>query len=135
MWISKKLAEKNTQAQSNNTEIGNLSIATNDIVAAISSCEKRGIAFYAPPGVEFLPTEGQKVLLISCGNQTGCVGVEMKKSSTLKAGEIRLFSQGGANILLKNDGSIVLNNALTISKNGDITARGIITAHDFQTLY
>lgn len=135
MWLSKKLAESNTQAQASNTEIGNLSIATNDLVAAISSCEKRGISFYAPYGIEFLPTEGQKVLLLSCGNQTACAGVEMKSSSKLNAGEIRLFSQGGASIVLKNDGSIVLNNTVTIRKNGDIKTSGTITANEFQSLY
>jgi len=128
MWISKKLAQSGNQAQNDNTEIGNLSISTDDIVAAISSCEKRKIAFYSPSGVEFLPSVGQNVLLISCGNQTVCAGVEMKKTSKLKAGEIRLFSQGGAEILLKNDGSITLNNRVVIDKNGNIETRGTITA-------
>ncbi len=135
MWLSKKLAEGSTQTTNNNTEIGNLSIATDDLVAAISSCEKRGIVFYAPLGIEFFPSEGQKVLLLSCGNQTACVGVEMKKSDNLQSGEIRLFSQGGASILLKNDGSIVLNNTVTVAKNGNIKTSGIITAREFETLY
>ncbi len=135
MWLSKKLAENNSQAPTNNTEIGNLSISTNDLVAAISSCEKRGISFFAPFGIEFLPTEGQKVLLLSCGNHTACAGVEMKKASNLNAGEIRLFSQGGASILLKNDGSIVLNGAVTITKKGDIKTNGAILAAEFQSIY
>ena len=126
MWISKKLAENNTSAQSDSPEIGNLSISTNDLIAAISSCEKRGISFYTPFGMEFFPSEGQKVLLVSCGNHTVCVGVEMEKSSKLNAGEIRLFSQGGASIELKNDGSIILNNAVTIDKNGNIETSGTI---------
>lgn len=128
MWISKKLAQSNNQAQSDNTEIGNLSISTDDLVAAISSCEKRKISFYSPLGIEFLPSVGQNVLLISCGNQTVCAGVEMNKPSNLKAGEIRLFSQGGANILLRNNGSIELNNSVVIDKNGNIETRGTITA-------
>ncbi len=128
MWISKKLAQSNNQTQSDNTEIGNLSISTDDLVAAISSCEKRKITFYTPLGIEFLPSEGQNVLLISCGNQTVCAGVEMKKTSKLKAGEIRLFSQGGASIWLKNDGSIELNNSIFIDKNGNISTKGTITA-------
>ena len=126
MWLSKKLAEGNASAQSDAPEIGNLSISTNDLIAAISSCEKRGISFYTPFGVEFFPAEGQKVLLISCGSHTVCAGVEMKKSSELSAGEIRLFSQGGASIALKNDGSIILNNSVTIDKNGNIETNGTI---------
>ncbi|MBR5773838.1 MAG: hypothetical protein IKY44_03200 [Clostridia bacterium] len=128
MWISKKLAESNNQALESNTEIGNLSITTDELIAAISSCEKRGISFYTPPGIEFYPSEGQRVLLISCGNQTVCAGVEMQKSSTLRSGEIRLFSQGGASIVLKNNGSIVLNGKVTITKDGDILTDGIISA-------
>ena len=128
MWISKKLAQSNNQAQSDNTEIGNLSISTDDVVAAISSCEKRKIAFYTPLGIEFLPSVGQNVLLVSCGNQTICAGVEMIKTSKLKAGEIRLFSQGGANVYLKNDGSIELNDSVFIDRSGNIYTRGTITA-------
>lgn len=113
-------------SQSDSPEIGNLSISTNELMAAISSCEKRGITFYTPLGIEFFPSEGQKVLLISCGNHTACAGVEMKKSSELEAGEIRLFSEGGASIMLKNDGSIILNNAVTIDKNGNLETSGTI---------
>ena len=134
MWISKKLAENNQQTYDGSTEIGSLSISTDDLVAAISSCEKRGVSLYSPPGVEFFPTEGQRVLLISCGNHTICAGVEMQKSSTLRAGEIRLFSQGGASVLLKNDGSIVLNGRVTINKDGDIATTGVIIARSVQTL-
>lgn len=128
MWISKKLAQSANQAQNDNTEIGNLSISTDDLVAAISSCEKRKITFYSPLGIEFLPSVGQNVLLISCGNRTVCAGVEMNKTSKLKPGELRLFSQGGANILLRNNGSIELNNSVVIDKNGNIETRGTITA-------
>lgn len=127
MWLSKKLSGNNNAAQNDSPEIGNLSISTNDLMAAISSCEKRGISFYTPLGIEFFPSEGQKVLLISCGNHTVCAGVEMKKSSELKSGEIRLFSEGGASIALKNDGTIVINNAVTIDKNGNIETSGTIS--------
>lgn len=132
MWLSKKLVKSSTSLHSDSPEIGNLSISTNDLMAAISSCEKRGITFYTPLGIEFYPSEGQKVLLVSCGNHTACAGVEMKKSSTLKAGEIRLFSEGGANVLLKNDGSITLNDSVTIDKNGDIFTSGRIIADSFE---
>ena len=134
MWISKKLAESNQQTFNDNAEIGNLSITTDELVAAISSCEKRGISFYTPPGIEFFPTEGQEVVLISCGNNTACAGVEMQKSTSLRSGEIRLFSHGGASILLKNDGSIVLNDEVTIDKNGAIFTNGVITALKFEEL-
>ena len=126
MWLSERLAQNSMPSQSDSPEIGNLSISTNELMAAISSCEKRGITFYTPLGIEFFPSEGQKVLLISCGNHTACAGVEMKKSSELEAGEIRLFSEGGASIMLKNDGSIILNNAVTIDKNGNLETSGTI---------
>lgn len=134
MWISKKLAESNQQTSGDVTEIGNLSITTDEVIAAISSCEKRGITFYSPLGIEFFPSEGQKVLLISCGSNTVCAGVEMQKSSGLAPGEIRLFSQGGASILMKNDGSIRLNGKVTIDKDGDVTLDGVIFARKFQEL-
>ncbi|MBR5272474.1 MAG: hypothetical protein IKU25_03655 [Clostridia bacterium] len=135
MWLSKKLAENSASSQENIAEIGTLSIATDNVVAAVSSSEKRGIVFYAPYGIEFFPEENQDVLLITCGNRTACAGVEMKKTSAISAGEVRVFSHGGANLLLKNDGSIVLNNIVTIDKSGNIRTSGSVTAAAFQDLY
>ncbi len=134
MWLSKKLAQSTVSSQENNAEIGTLSIATDDVVAAVSSSEKRGVVFYAPNGIEFFPEENCDVLLLTCGNKTVCAGVEMKKSSMINAGEIRIFSRGGANMVLKNDGSIVLNNSVTIDKDGNITTFGIISAGAFENL-
>ena len=134
MWLSKKLAQSTTSSQEDTAEIGTLSIATDDVVAAVSSSEKRGVVFYAPNGIEFFPEENSDVLLLTCGSKTVCPGVEMSKSSLINAGEIRIFSRGGANLVLKNDGSIVLNNSVTIDKEGNITTFGNIYANAFEDL-
>ena len=132
MWLSKKLAQQGASSQGSAAEIGTLSIATDNVIAAISSAEKRGIIFYAPLGIEFFPEESRDVLLLSCGNQTICAGVEMKKPTSIKAGEIRVFSKGGAELLLTNDGSVKINGAVTIDKRGNITTSGTITANEYE---
>lgn len=58
-----------------------------------------------PYGFSSVAAQGGKAVLVD----GYCAGVSALPDSGLAQGEVRLFSQGGAEILLKNDGSVVIN--------------------------
>ena len=47
-----------------------------------------------------------------------CVGTAMQASGLLEAGELRLFSRGGAEIILRNDGTVSINGRVFGAKEG-----------------
>ena len=59
----------------------------------------------APYGLSSRAAGGSQAVLLD----GFCAGVLAGQDSAIKAGEVRLFSSGGAEILLKNDGSVVIN--------------------------
>lgn len=65
-----------------------------------------------PYGFSSAPPSGQQAVLV--GGM--CAGVAAVQDSRLKEGEVCLYSAGGAEILLKNDGTVVIN--------GKVFARG-----------
>lgn len=73
---------------------------------------------YTPFGFSSVAPIGEKALVIPTPNGEMIAGYKMRRR-VLEEGEVELFSQGGAYILLKNDGSVVIN-GLTISARGEI---------------
>lgn len=73
---------------------------------------------YTPFGFSSVAPSGEKALIIPTPNGEMIAGYKMRPR-VLESGEVELFSQGGAYILLKNDGSVVIN-GLTISTRGEI---------------
>ncbi len=64
---------------------------------------------FLPYGVESVPPEGEKTAVVPAGRTLCCVGVEAKRVHSLEPGEIALYSKGGASIILKNDGRVIIN--------------------------
>lgn len=114
MWMSKMLA-KNENVRT--AEKGSVTLSS-DILEASGTVKTRDIESYAPYGYQSAPPVGEEVMLLPSSD--GQVSLGSKVScSQLEAGEIRLCSKGGASIVLKNDGSVVIN-SLVIDKNGVI---------------
>ena len=59
----------------------------------------------SPYGITSIPVHGDTALLV----EGYCVGVAEHPASSLQEGEVRLYSAGGAEILLKQNGSVVIN--------------------------
>ncbi|MCR4924736.1 MAG: hypothetical protein K5917_00445 [Clostridiales bacterium] len=114
MWISKVLLNNSFQ---NKAEKANITISNENSVCANGSCEVRNIPVYSPYGIESHPISEADVLLIPCYDGYAICGCKNKASSQINSGELRLFSMGGASIILKNNGDIVLNR-LIIKKDG-----------------
>lgn len=70
----------------------------------------------APWGIEYVAPDFSRATLVDTQEKTVCVGTKMQNSGELKSGELRLFSQGGAEIILKNDGTVSINGEIFQAK-------------------
>ena len=73
---------------------------------------------YTPFGFSSVAPTGENALVIPTQNGEMIAGYKMR-TRVLEEGEVELFSKGGAYIILKNNGSVVIN-GLTISIRGEI---------------
>ncbi|MEE0931361.1 MAG: hypothetical protein UIM53_10200 [Acutalibacteraceae bacterium] len=62
----------------------------------------------APYGVAFVVPNGEKTVMLPVGNTTVCLGT-VQQAKNLQQGEVMLYSSGGASVVLKNDGRVLIN--------------------------
>ena len=113
MWLSKALQKREMAPRAEKGEV-TLSSAENWEATATQSV--RNIARYLPYGYEALPPQGEEVLLLPVSDGTAALGVRAKGGT--EAGEIALRSAGGASIVLKNDGTVIINHHFIIDREG-----------------
>lgn len=65
-----------------------------------------------PYGFSSTPPSGNQAVLLN----GMCAGVAAVQDSRLEEGEVCLYSAGGAEILLKNDGTVVINGQVFAKK-------------------
>lgn len=63
----------------------------------------------APYGVVYVPPVGAQAVLVSTDSGDACVGVVNQGTYSLEQGELMLRSAGGASIVLRNDGTVLIN--------------------------
>lgn len=81
--------------------------------------DRNQVLFFAPYGIASFPPKGEDLLLLQDAGKLSCVGTRSTQNG-LEEGELELFSSGGASILLQNDGSVVINGAITITGEGEV---------------
>ena len=97
MWLTKKeTAEKAESVKTGVVTTGEISVCTERVRRAPTGTVPYGMAVSVPQGTEAVMTGGV------------CLGV-VNDAGTLLPGEVRLFSAGGAEIVLKLDGTVVIN--------------------------
>lgn len=117
MWLSRNF--KSTEQSA--AETGVITLNKDDITEANSSMPSRGAQCFSPYGYSSRIPVGDEVLIVNGSSGSAVAGVKMN-AGTLEQGEIEIRSLGGATILLKNDGSVVIN-SLVIDRNGNIEER------------
>lgn len=115
MWLSKMFS---SSREDEKAEYGNVTMSVSDKVETASSVNIRETSTYSPYGYSAKLPVGERVMLVPSADGQAIVGTRNKEAK-LEAGEIEICSKGGAKIVLKNDGSVVIN-SLTISKEGEI---------------
>ena len=73
-----------------------------------SSGEHKGIEMCFPYGVVSVPPAGERAVVLPLDDGEVGLGV-LKKAVGLEAGELMLYSKGGATLVLKNDGRVLVN--------------------------
>lgn len=98
MWITKKLSRLPS------ARLGEGEVAEGGR-AVLSEREYRAPESVFPYGLVSVFAPGQRAVMA----EGKCIGVRALPPEDLAAGEVRLYSAGGAEILLKNTGEVVIN--------------------------
>lgn len=62
-----------------------------------------------PYGIAYVVPIGEETFMLPVGNTAVSIGVIQKPCTDIQAGELMLYSQGGASVILKNDGRVLIN--------------------------
>lgn len=109
---------KDTQNRPETPVIAQVSYSEGAGFGAVGESEHRQIPVFAPRGICYRPCEGDNLLLIPVDGADVCAGV--LSGENLEPGELALSSAGGARILLKKNGDVVIN-GVVISRDGVVT--------------
>ena len=88
--------------------VGDVTAYSMGNVAVNSSLEHRDMPVIAPYGIAYNPPVGEASVVLPLVSEQACLGV-VAQDKNLEEGELMLYSKGGASIVLKNDGSVVIN--------------------------
>ena len=116
MWLSKTIRESESAPQA---EQGKITLSGNGVLEAEATQSSRNVKLCLPYGYTAGVPAGAEVMLLPAADCLLAVGTEA--AGNLPApGEVRIASLGGASVVLKNDGSVVINGCFTIDKEGNI---------------
>lgn len=82
--------------------------STGSTVSVESSEEHRELESCMPYGIVSVPPSGEAAVVLPINGGEVNLGV-IAKNKGISAGEVMLFSKGGASIVLKNDGRVLIN--------------------------
>ncbi len=88
---------------------GSVTASAQSSVQVDASTQHDDVAVVAPYGIAYVPPVGEGAVIVPFDGGEACVGVIADSPLKLSRGELMLYSQGGASILLKNDGSVLIN--------------------------
>ncbi len=115
MWISRQLVKEQSEQS---VQCARVTLNSNGELEAAASGIERGVNMCVPYGYNCSMPAGTNMLLTHCDGEQTAIGAIMS-SEKLNQGEIKISSEGGAFIYLKNNGSVVIN-GLEIDRNGVI---------------
>lgn len=99
------------QNNSNNTssaEFAEIADSKNGRINTKGGVPFVNVSSVAPYGVAFAVPKGESTVVLPVGNTAVYLGV-LQKENNLEAGEVMLYSAGGASVVLKNDGRVLIN--------------------------
>lgn len=116
MWLSKKLTQHEMQNAAS-AQSGTVTVEGTE-AAVYTSGEDRNVKVASPRGFFWKPRNGENVLVIKggvFGEDAYIVGAVQQDGGTLAAGEVRIASAGGAEIVLRNSGRVDINGSVFIN--------------------
>lgn len=127
MWLSKKLSIYRTAEQEGAaTDMGVTTIGGAS-ASVMTRGEQRDLEVFAPGGLVWQPRSGDTVLVVKggAGCQERCVVAAETASNApegMSPGELYLYSEGGASLYLRSDGSIAVSGPVEIK--GPLSVEG-----------
>ena len=107
MWLSEYLTGRTAGAES--TASGEIRCASGGNVAVSSTRDYRTVPMIAPAGIAYVPAVGSQTVVLPSSGGAVCLVVVSPSAEGLEAGELMLYSAGGATVVLKNDGRVLIN--------------------------
>lgn len=114
MWMSKRIV---ATSEKEVAEKGKVTLSDNQLEAG-ATVIRRNIDSYAPYGYKSVPPVDEDVIMLESNDGAVVLGA-LSKDEDIESGEVKISSLGGAYIILKNNGDIVLNGLV-------IDSRGVI---------
>lgn len=121
MWLTQRLLSENSAREN---ERGRVTMNEGGRLSVSAAVHERMVDTYTPYGYTALPPSGARILLVPCAQGSVCTGVRCELPAGLAAGEVRITSAGGAQIVLKNNGEIHLNEAVITPDGRLIQGKG-----------
>lgn len=109
MWISQQMIEAREAKPAADLA------AVTGTGAAQGADEYRSLPFAGPWGIAYQPPNAAQAVVVSTTAGDTCIGA-LAQDKGLKPGELMLFSSGGAEIYLKNNGEIEINGQVFAAK-------------------
>lgn len=106
MWIPKTITDNEN---SNEPFTANVMYSANGKIGVSSLENVESVEPCLPFGVACVPPKGSRAVVIPVGSSAVVCGVTGSNPLSLSSGEVGLYSLGGASIILKNDGTVVIN--------------------------
>lgn len=106
MWLMNYITENSLTAP--NAVKGSVSSVKSDGLSVVSSGEHKLLKACLPYGMVSVPPKGECAVVLPLDDGEISLGV-VARNSGLEEGEIMLRSKGGASIVLKNSGKVLIN--------------------------
>lgn len=107
MWLTSFMA-KNIR-NSNSVSAGSITASKEGRVEVDCDARHLNLPVVSPYGVVYVPPVGAQAVMVTTSMGDACAGVVNQRAQGLEPGELMLCSSGGASIVLKNDGTVLIN--------------------------
>lgn len=107
MWITSFMAKNIGDKRS--APAGEVTGVRGNRVEVDSASRHSNVPVATPYGLISIPPAGSQAVVLTADMGDVCAGVVNQNTEGLNPGEIMLCSAGGASILLRNDGTVLIN--------------------------
>lgn len=107
MWINEYMTGRSFSAEG--ASAGEIRSSNSGGVSVSSTRDYASLPLIAPAGIEYVPVTGASTVVMEGAGGAVCLGVVSAPQEELQPGELMLYSAGGASIVLKNNGKVLIN--------------------------
>lgn len=107
MWINEYMTGRSFGSEG--ASAGEIRSSGNGSVSVSSTRDYGSLPMIAPAGIAYVPVTGTSTVVMEGAGGAVCLGVIAPPQEALQPGELMLYSAGGASIVLKNDGKVLIN--------------------------